>query len=74
VVYLVPNSHYWTDIDMMIEFFSGAGELDREYILVGLRNMKTLGYSIVKSRLTLKKRSQQQTTAKVSRKAKLPKR
>jgi hypothetical protein len=65
VVYLVPNSHYWTDIDMMIAFFSGAGELDREYILVGLRNMKTLGYSIVKrSPLKSRKRSQQQALAR----------
>ena len=45
----IPNSHYWTDLEMMINYFKEVPELDRNYIIVGLQNMQTRGYSIKKS-------------------------
>lgn len=41
----IPELHYWTDLDMMIEFFK-HGEIDRDYVLCGLSNMKKMGYTI----------------------------
>jgi hypothetical protein len=42
----IPNSHYWTDLEMMINFFKETPVLDRYYIITGLQNMQSRGYSI----------------------------
>ena len=46
----VPNSHYWSDLEMMINYFKVVPDIDREYILVGLKNMQANGYKVVKGR------------------------
>ena len=50
MVYEIPNSHFWDDLEMMINYFTQTPQLDRQYILTGLRNMQTHGYCIVKSK------------------------
>jgi len=49
MVYEVPGSHFWSDIDTMINWFTLSPTIDREYVLKGLANMKALGYCIVPS-------------------------
>ena len=72
MVYVVPGSHFWSDIDTMINWFTLSPTIDREYVLKGLLNMKTLGYCIVKRRRPASKGSPRKlrTTNKVRRKAK----
>ena len=48
MVYRIPGSQFWSDIDMMIDWFRLSPTIDREYDLKGLLNMKALGYCIVK--------------------------
>lgn len=51
MIQVIPDSHYWTDLDMMIRSFEYQKDLDREYVLVGLRNMKKMGYKLVKEEI-----------------------
>lgn len=50
----VPNSHFWTDIDMLIRFLSyqirnqNAPDII-DYLIIGLENCKKNGYSISKN-------------------------
>ena len=71
MVYRIPGSQFWSDIDMMINWFKLSPTIDREYVLKGLSNMKTLGYRIVKrNRPARGVRANKRTTTKTRRKAK----
>ena len=65
--YVAPDSHYWTSLDMMESFFRTSPDLNREYILTGLRNMKVLGYAVINRRQYEKERK---SKAVLQRKAK----
>lgn len=41
----VPSSHYWTDLEQLLEFFNHQ-EMSQEYLLTGLENTKKNGYDI----------------------------
>lgn len=44
---VIPNSHYWTDLNQIITANNfGMEELTKEYILVGLNNCKKNGYRL----------------------------
>ncbi|MCP3683552.1 MAG: hypothetical protein GY861_12765 [bacterium] len=48
MIFAEPNSHYWTNIDMMINFIKYAPELNKEEIISGLENTKANGYDLRK--------------------------
>ena len=64
MVYRIPGSQFWSDIDMMINWFKLSPTIDREYVLKGLSNMKALGYYIVKHRPARGARANKRTTTK----------
>jgi hypothetical protein len=60
-VYVVPNSHYWTDLEQIIRSIemskmqipdgsiSSMPEIDIDYILIGLKNTLKHGYNLYKN-------------------------
>lgn len=42
---VVPDSHFWTDLEQLLEFFKHQ-EMSQEYLLTGLENTKKNGYEI----------------------------
>ncbi len=46
---VVPNSHFWTDLEQLLVFFDYQ-ELSREYLLTGLKNTMMQGYGLQKLR------------------------
>lgn len=44
-VQVVPESHFWTDLEQLLEFFKHQ-EMTQEYLLTGLENTKKNGYEL----------------------------
>lgn len=53
---VVENSHFWTNLDMLLQFLHNADFMTRsteekaliEYLKIGLNNTKKQGYDLVK--------------------------
>jgi hypothetical protein len=44
----IPDSHFWSNLDMMINYFKITPDIDKHHVIVGLENMKKQGYKIIK--------------------------
>lgn len=44
-VRIVPDSHFWTDLEQLLEFFKHQ-EMSQEYLLTGLNNTLNRGYDL----------------------------
>lgn len=51
MVFEVPNSHFWSSLDMMINFFENMPwkRLSKSDVVMGLKNTKMQGYRLVKT-------------------------
>lgn len=45
-MYVIPNSHYWTDLNQIINMIAFKQNLTKEYLLIGLNNSVNKGYEI----------------------------
>lgn len=47
-VYFDPNSHFWTNLDMLLNWARLAPDFNRDYLIKGLENTKKNGYELVR--------------------------
>lgn len=47
-LYVKPNSHYWTSVEMLLNYLEFKDSIDIGYLRIGLQNCRDAGYDLRK--------------------------
>lgn len=62
----IKNSHYWTDLDHLINYLKVTPKIDVEYLVIGLENTKKNGFSLNISRPKEERKIEKEISKKVN--------